>query len=92
MANWVGKSVWIAAPLVEAISDHVMAATALHGDDTPVPVLAPGSGKTKTGRHLPPQSPLDAYSAGDFGQSVLNPARPSCVSASCPASAPIGAS
>jgi transposase len=50
MANWVGKSVWIAAPLIEAISDHVMAATALHGDDTPVPVLAPGAGKTKTGR------------------------------------------
>jgi transposase len=50
MANWVGKSVWIAAPLVQAISDHVMAATALHGDDTPVPVLAPGAGKTKTGR------------------------------------------
>jgi transposase len=50
MANWVGKSVWIAAPLVEAISDHVMAAAALHGDDTPVPVLAPGAGKTKTGR------------------------------------------
>ena len=50
MANWVGKSVWLAAPLVEAIGDHVMAAAALHGDDTPVPVLAPGSGKTKTGR------------------------------------------
>jgi transposase len=50
MANWVGKSVWIAAPLIEAISDHVMAGTALHGDDTPVPVLAPGTGKTKTGR------------------------------------------
>jgi len=50
MANWVGKSVWIAAPLVEAIGDHVMAAAALHGDDTPVPVLAPGAGKTKTGR------------------------------------------
>jgi hypothetical protein len=50
MANWVGKSVWIVAPLVEAIGDHVMAAAALHGDDTPVPVLAPGAGKTKTGR------------------------------------------
>jgi len=50
MANWVGKAVWIAAPLVEAIGDHVMAAAALHGDDTPVPVLAPGAGKTKTGR------------------------------------------
>ena len=52
MANWVGKSVWIAAPLVGAVSDHVMAATALHGDDTPVPVLAPGAGKTKTGRFM----------------------------------------
>jgi transposase len=50
MAGWVGKSVWLSAPLVEAIGDHVMAGTALHGDDTPVPVLAPGTGKTKTGR------------------------------------------
>jgi transposase len=50
MANWVGKSVWIAAPLVEAINDHVMAGAAVHGDDTPVPVLAPGAGKTTTGR------------------------------------------
>jgi transposase len=41
MAGWVGKSVWLSAPLVEAIGDHVMAGTALHGDDTPVPVLAP---------------------------------------------------
>jgi transposase len=50
MANWVGKSVWITAPVVEAIGDHVMASAALHADDTPVPVLAPGLGKTKTGR------------------------------------------
>jgi transposase len=28
----------------------VMASEVLHGDDTPVPVLAPGTGKTKTGR------------------------------------------
>ena len=41
MANWVGKSVWLAAPLLAAIGDHVMAAAALHGDDTPAPVLAP---------------------------------------------------
>ena len=27
-----------------------MAASKLHADDTPVPVLAPGNGKTKTGR------------------------------------------
>ena len=27
-----------------------MAGTVIHADDTPVPVLAPGNGKTKTGR------------------------------------------
>jgi transposase len=37
-------------PLVEAFQRYVMAATRLHAYDTPVPVLAPGNGKTKTGR------------------------------------------
>jgi transposase len=37
-------------PLVEALRRYVMAAGKLHADDTPVPVLAPGNGKTKTGR------------------------------------------
>jgi len=37
-------------PLIDAIRKHVLAATKLHADDTPVPVLAPGNGKTKTGR------------------------------------------
>jgi transposase len=50
MATWVGKVTALASPLVEAIADHVMAAEKLHVDDTPVPVLAPGTGKTKTGR------------------------------------------
>jgi transposase len=50
MAAWVGKVTALAAPLVEAMADHVMAAEKLHVDDTPVPVLAPGTGKTKTGR------------------------------------------
>lgn len=35
-------------PLVEALHGYVMAAGKLHADDTPVPVLAPGNGKTKT--------------------------------------------
>jgi hypothetical protein len=35
---------------VEALRRHVMRATKLHADDTPVPVLAPGLGKTKLGR------------------------------------------
>ena len=50
MASWVGKVAALTSPLVEAVADHVMAAAKLHADDTPVPVLAPGNGKTKTGR------------------------------------------
>lgn len=50
MAAWVGKIAALMSPLVEAIADHVMAAEKLHVDDTPVPVLAPGRGRTKTGR------------------------------------------
>ena len=37
-------------PLAERIGAHVMAGGVIHADDTPVPVLAPGNGKTKTGR------------------------------------------
>jgi hypothetical protein len=50
LAGWVGAASELLAPLVEAIRVHVMSATKLHADDTPVPVLAPGNGKTKTGR------------------------------------------
>ena len=50
LADWVGKAAWLVRPLIEAIGAHVLAAERLHADDTPVPVLAPGSGRTKTGR------------------------------------------
>jgi hypothetical protein len=50
LAGWVGGTSALLAPLVEALRRHVMSATKLHADDTPVPVLAPGNGKTKTGR------------------------------------------
>lgn len=50
LADWVGRSAALMAPLVEALRKEVMASSVLHGDDTPVPVLAPGLGKTKTGR------------------------------------------
>jgi hypothetical protein len=49
LAGWVGGTSELLAPLVEAIRTHVMSAIKLHADDTPVPVLAPGNGKTKTG-------------------------------------------
>lgn len=50
LADWVGRSAWLLEPLVEAIGRHVLAGAAIHADDTPVPVLDPGRGRTKTGR------------------------------------------
>jgi transposase len=50
LAGWVGASSELLAPLVEALRKHVLSARKIHADDTPVPVLAPGNGKTKTGR------------------------------------------
>jgi transposase len=50
MADWVGKAAGLLRPLVDAIAAHVMAADKLHADDTPVPVLDPGRGRTRTGR------------------------------------------
>lgn len=50
LADWVGGTSSLLQPLVEAVRRHVMAAEKLHADDTPFPVLAPGTGKTKTGR------------------------------------------
>ena len=51
LAGWVGRASWLLKPLGEALSGYVLAASKLHGDDTPVPVLDPGRGKTKQG-HL----------------------------------------
>jgi transposase len=50
LAGWVGAASELLAPLVDALRRHVLSARKIHADDTPVPVLAPGSGKTKTGR------------------------------------------
>lgn len=50
IADWVGKSAALLAPLVEAIGRHAMASDVLFTDDTVVPVLDPGRGRTKTGR------------------------------------------
>ena len=50
MADWVGQTARLMRPLVEAVGTHVMSAERVHGDDTTVPVLDPGRGKTKTGR------------------------------------------
>ena len=48
LADQVGACAVALRPLQDLIASHVLAAERLHGDDTPVPVLA--RGKTDTGR------------------------------------------
>jgi transposase len=50
LAAWVGGASQTLEPLVDALERYVLKAEKLHGDDIPVPVLAPGNGKTATGR------------------------------------------
>jgi transposase len=50
LCDWVGQAVWLLQPIVDGIRRHVFAADKVHGDDTTVPVLSPGLGRTKTGR------------------------------------------
>ena len=54
--GWLGRprrsirATALLEPLADAIGRHVLAGQALFADDTPVKVLAPGTGKTSTGR------------------------------------------
>ena len=50
LSGWVGATAAALKPLVDALAANVFAGDTLYVDDTPVPVLAPGTGKTKTGR------------------------------------------
>ena len=50
LSGWVGATAAALKPLIDALAADVLASDTLHVDDTPVPVLAPGTGKTKTGR------------------------------------------
>ena len=50
LSEWVGGVSRLLRPLTEAVRRYVMSGSTLHADDTPVPMLAPGKGKTATGR------------------------------------------
>jgi hypothetical protein len=50
LADWLGGVARLTQPLVDALGRYVLGANKLHADDTPVPVLEPGRGVTKTGR------------------------------------------
>jgi transposase len=49
MAGWFGELEVLVEPLVDRVIGHLTAERLLHADETPVPVLDPGSGKTATG-------------------------------------------
>ncbi len=50
LMQWVGASSELLGPLAAALAKHVMAAPNINADDTPIKVLAPGTGRTKKGR------------------------------------------
>ncbi|GLQ66728.1 IS66 family transposase [Gluconobacter kondonii] len=65
LADWVKAAAWWLAPLRDQLMNHVCAAERVFADDTPLPILDPGRGRTKTGR-------LWAYTRDDraFGDNV----------------------
>jgi transposase len=50
LASWVAQTSALLEPLVRTLERYVLSASKLHADDTPVPVLEPGRGKTRKGR------------------------------------------
>ncbi|MCH4895084.1 IS66 family transposase [Sphingomonas sp. SFZ2018-12] len=50
LAGWVGGACWWLEALHDRLCADVFTSDHLFADDTPVPVLDPGRGKTKTGR------------------------------------------
>src|SRR4051794_21464831 len=50
LCDWVGRACWWLEPLWRQLRRHGMASTRIFADDTTLPVLDPGRGRTKTGR------------------------------------------
>ena len=61
LCNWVGRACWWLAPLHELLLSTVLGSPKVFADDTPLPVLDPGRGRTK---HAPAE-------AGDRAALVL---------------------
>ncbi|EJO59668.1 TPA: IS66 family transposase [Burkholderia multivorans] len=49
MGHWLGSLTWLLKPLVDAVRRYALGGAKVHADDTPLPVLAPGNGRTRTG-------------------------------------------
>jgi transposase len=50
LCNWVGTTCWWLAPLYDLVVGTALSSPKVFADDTPLPVLDPGRGRTKTGR------------------------------------------
>ena len=50
LANWVGGAAWWLEPLRDRLAEDLFGSQKLFADDTPIPVLDPGRGRTKAGR------------------------------------------
>jgi hypothetical protein len=50
LSAWVGRACWWLTPLYELVLGTVLSSDKLFADETTLPVLDPGRGKTKTGR------------------------------------------
>src|SRR4051794_39582409 len=50
LCDWVGRACWWLEPLWRLLRRHVMSSTRIFADDTTLPVLDPGRGRTKPGR------------------------------------------
>ena len=66
LAGWTGQAAALLDPVVSRIRDAVLKGDKIHADDTPVPVLDPGRGKTATGR-------LWVYAADDRAAGSATP-------------------
>jgi transposase len=49
LSNWVGTACWWLAPLYDLVVSTVLSSPKIFADDTSLPVLDPGRGRTKTG-------------------------------------------
>ncbi|MBO1360277.1 IS66 family transposase [Acetobacter sacchari] len=50
LADWVRAAAWWLAPLRDRLMAHVVVGGRVFADDTPLPILDPGRGRTRTGR------------------------------------------
>lgn len=67
LASWAGQAAALLDPIVSRIRDEGLKVSKIHADDTPVPMLVPGKGKTALAR-------LWTYVVDDRASNATDPA------------------